>query len=178
VEIPCEHEWDSIQDDECNICGETREVDIVDIVEGGMTSVSEDVNGLAFKFDITASGAQTDNNHKYVSGSATVNPFGNDNAYQLIAMGAVITNQADKATEQLLNVNTVNGKNIIKIEAVYLLDSEDGTVSYATRIVNIPEANADTTIYARSYYVFEKDGEIIVVYDDIVSQSYSAALNG
>lgn len=178
VEIPCEHEWDSIQDDECNICGEIREVDIVDIIAGGQTSISEEVSGLAFKFEITASGAQIDNNNKYVSGSATVNPFGNDNAYQLIAMGAVITNQADKATEQLLNVNTVNGKNIIKIEAVYLLDSEDGTVSYATRIINIPEANADTTIYARSYYVFEKDGEIIVVYDDIVSQSYSAALNG
>lgn len=178
VEIPCEHEWDGIQDDECNICGEIREVDIVDIVEGGQTSVSEDVSGLAFKFEIAATGAQTDNNNKYVSGSATVNPFGNDNAYTLIAMGAVITNQADKATEQLLNVNTVNGKSIIKIEAVYLLESGDGTVSYATRIINIPEEGANTTIYARSYYVFEKDGEIIVVYDDIVSQSYSAALNG
>lgn len=173
VEIPCEHVYDSIQDDECNICGHIRPVDIVDIIEGGQTSISEDVNGLAFKFEIAATGASTDNNNKYVSGSASVNPYGNSNAYTLVAMGAVITNQADKATEALLNLDTINGKSIIKIEANYLLDSEDGSVSFATRVINIPDEGKDTTIYARCYYVFEKDGEQIVIYDDIVSQSYN-----
>jgi hypothetical protein len=145
----------------------------VDIIEGGQTSVSEDVNGLAFKFEIAATGASTDNNHKYVSGSASVNPYGNSNAYTLVAMGAVITNQADKATEALLNLNTVNGKSVINIEANYLLDGEDGSVAFATRVINIPDAGKDTAIYARCYYVFEKDGETIVIYDDIVSQSYN-----
>ena len=173
VEIPCEHVYDSIQDDECNTCGHIRPVDIVDIIEGGQTSVSEDVNGLAFKFEIAATGASTDNNNKYVSGSASVNPYGNSNAYTLVAMGAVITNKADKATEALLNLNTINGKSIIKIEANYLLDSEDGSVAFATRIINIPDEGKDTTIYARCYYVFEKDGEQIVIYDDIVSKSYN-----
>ena len=173
VEIPCEHVYDSIQDDECNICGHIRPVDIVDIIEGGQTSVSEDVSGLAFKFEIAATGASTDNNNKYVSGSASVNPYGNSNAYTLVAMGAVITNQSDKATEALLNLNTINGKSIINIEANYLLDSEDGTVSFATRVINIPDEGKDTAIYARCYYVFEKDGEQIVIYDDIVSKSYN-----
>ena len=173
VEIPCEHVYDSVQDDECNVCGHIRPVDIVDIIEGGQTSISEDVSGLAFKFEIAATGAATDNNNKYVAGSASVNPYGNSNAYTLVAMGAVITNQADKATEALLNLNTINGKSIINIEANYLLDSENGSVSFATRIINIPEANKDTTLYARCYYVFEKDGELIVIYDDIVSQSYN-----
>ena len=173
VEIPCEHVYDSIQDDECNTCGHIRPVDIVDIIEGGQTSISEDVNGLAFKFEITATGASTDNNNKYVSGSASINPYGNDNAYTLVTMGAVITNQADKATEALLNLNTINGKSIINIEANYLLDSEDGSVAFATRIVNIPDEGKDTAIYARCYYVFEKDGELIVIYDDIVSKSYN-----
>lgn len=173
VEIPCEHVYDSVQDDECNVCGHIRPVDIVDIIEGGQTSVSEDVSGLAFKFEIAATGASTDNNNKYVSGSATINPYGNSNTYTLVAMGAVITNKVDKATEALLNLNTVNGKSIINIEANYLLDSEDGSVGFATRVINIPDEGKDTAIYARCYYVFEKDGELIVIYDDIVSKSYN-----
>ena len=173
VEIPCEHVYDSVQDDECNTCGHIRPVDIVDIIEGGQTSISEDVNGLAFKFEIAATGASTDNNNQYVSGSAFVNPYGNSNAYTLVAMGAVITNKADKATEALLNLHTVNGKSIIKIEANYLLDSEDGSVAFATRIINIPDEGKDTAVYARCYYVFEKDGEQIVIYDNIVSKSYN-----
>lgn len=173
VEIPCEHVYDSIQDDECNVCGHIRPVDIVDIVVGGQTSTSEDANGLAFKFEIAATGAAVDNNNKYVAGSASVNPYGNDNGYTLVAMGSVITNKADKATEALLNLNTVNGKSIIKIEANYLLESDGDSLAFATRIIDIPDEGKDTTIYARSYYVFEKDGELIVIYDDIVAQSYN-----
>ena len=174
VEIPCEHVYDSIQDDECNICGNIRPVDIQDIIAGGQTSTSEDVNGLAFKFEIAATGATTDNNNKYVGGSAKVNPFGNDKAYTLVTMGAVITNKAENGNEKMLNLNAVNGKSIINIEANYLLSVEDGTIAFATRIINIPEANKDTTIYVRCYYVYEKDGEYIVIYDDIVSKSYNS----
>ncbi len=173
VEIPCEHVYDSVQDDECNICGHIRPVDIVDIIEGGQTSISEDVSGLAFKFEIAATGATTDNNNKYVSGSASVNPYGNSNAYTLVAMGAVITNKAENNSEKMLNLDTVNGKSVINIEANYLLDSEDGSVAFATRVINIPDAGKNTAIYARCYYVFEKDGELIVIYDDIVSKSYN-----
>lgn len=172
VEIPCEHEWDSVQDADCNICGHIREVPFVDITTGGQTSASEDVNGLAFKFDIEATGATTDNNNKY-TGTATIRPYGNSETYTLVAMGAVITNKADKATEALLNLNTVNDKTIINIEAVYLLDSDSDSLSFATRIVNIPDAGLNTEVYARAYYVFEKDGEEIVIYDDIVSESYA-----
>jgi len=175
VEIPCEHIYDGIQDADCNVCGEIREVPLVDIVSGGQTSASEEVSGLAFKFEIEATGAATDNNNKYVAGSATIKPFGND-GYELIAMGAVITNKADKATDTYLNLNTINGKDIIKIEAVYLLESDSDSLAFATRIINIPESATNTNIYARSYYVFEKDGETIVVYDDIVQQNYAAAI--
>jgi len=175
VEIPCEHVYDSVQDDECNVCGNIREVDIVDIITGGQTSISEEVNGLAFKFEIASTGAAIDNNNKYVAGSASVNPYGNDNAYTLVAMGAVISNKAENNTEEMLNLNTVNGKSVIKIEANYLLDGEDGSVSFATRVINIPDEGKDTVIYARCYYVFEKDGEQIVIYDDIVSKSYNDA---
>ena len=88
-------------------------------------------------------------------------------------MGAVITNKAENNSEKMLNLDTINGKSVINIEANYLLDSEDGSVAFATRVINIPDAGKDTSIYARCYYVFEKDGELIVIYDDIVSKSYN-----
>ena len=174
VEIPCEHQYDGPQDADCNICGNVREVPFVDITTGGQTSASEDVKGLAFKFEIEVQNATMDSNHKFTG--ATVRPYGNSETYTLVTMGAVITNKADKATAELMNLHTVNGKSIINIEAVYLLDSDDDSLSFATRIVNIPEAGKGTEIYARAYYVFEKDGEQIVIYDDIVSESYTGAI--
>ncbi len=175
VEIPCEHQWDSEQDADCNICGHIREVPFVVIMTAGGNSASEDVKGLAFKFDIEAYGAAVDNNNKY-TGEAMVKPYGNDDQYKLVTMGAVITNKAENNTEDKLNLNTVNGKTIIDVEAVYLLDTADVSASFAARIINIPEGKEGTTIYARCYYVFEKNGEQIVIYGDIVSNNYAAVI--
>ena len=172
VEIPCDHQYDGPQDADCNVCGNVREVPFVDIFVGdsASTSVAEDVNGLGFKFEIESNGAAADNNNKY-TGTATIRPYGNSETYTLIAMGAVVTNNADAATNDKLNLNTVNGKKIINIEAVYLCESEADSLAYAIRIVNIPESAVGAEIYVRPYYVFEKDGETIVIYDDIVSES-------
>ena len=175
VEIPCEHEWDSEQDADCNICGQIREVPFVVIMAANGTSASDSVNGLAFRFDIEAYGAAIDHNNKY-TGTATVKPYGNSDEYSLVAMGAVVTNKAANGTEAMLNLNTVNGKSVIDIEAVYLLETADSSASFAARIVNIPADKADTEIYARPYYVFEKDGAEIVIYGDIVSNNYAAVI--
>ncbi|MBR5524690.1 MAG: carbohydrate binding domain-containing protein, partial [Clostridia bacterium] len=175
VEIPCVHEYDGLQDDDCNVCGETRDVPLVDIVESGQTSVSEDVTGLAFRFEIAATGTRMDNNNRYVSGSAAIKPFGNDD-YTLIAMGAIITNKAAFGTEDVLNLNTVNGKTVVKNQCVYLAEASDTSLVFTARIINIPESGKNTTVYARPYYVFEKDGATVVVYDQIVSQTYTAAI--
>jgi len=173
VEIPCEHAWDGEQDADCNICGHIREVPFVPIMAANGTSASEDVNGLAFRFDIEALGAATDNNNKY-TGTATVKPYGNSDEYKLVRMGAVMSNK--NSTEATLNLNTVNGKSVVNVEAVYLLDTADTSASFAARIVNIPEGKESTEIYARCYYVFEKDGKEIVIYGDIVNQNYAAIL--
>ena len=175
VEIPCEHAWDSEQDADCNICGHIREVPFVVIMVNNGASASEEVKGLAFKFDIETIGAATDDNNKY-TGTAKVKPYGNSDEYALISMGAVITNRTENSTEAMLNLNTVNGKSVIDIEAVYLLNTTDTSASFAARIVNIPESKADTQIYARPYYVFEKDGAEIVIYGDIVFQNYATVI--
>ena len=172
VEIPCDHQYDGPQDADCNVCGNVREVPFVDIFVGDdvPTSASEDINGLGFKFEIEAHGAATDNNNKY-TGAATIRPYGNNETYALIAMGAVVTNNADAATNDMLNLNTVNGKKIINVEAVYLCETDADSLAFAIRIVNIPNSAVGAEIYVRPYYVFEKDGETIVIYDDIVSES-------
>lgn len=170
-EHPCEHEYDNIQDPDCNICGETRDVSIQNIVSGGQSSASADVKGLGFKFEIAAVGTVMDDNHKYVADSATIKPL-DETEYKLIRMGAVMSNKADAD----LNLNAVNGKNIINVEAVYLMESDEDSLAFSTRIVGIPDSGENTTIYARPYYAFEKDGEIIVMYGEVASQNYSAAI--
>ena len=177
IEIPCDHQYDGPQDADCNICGNVREVPFVDIIadENVPTIVSEDVNGLGFKFEIECNGAAVDKNNKY-TGTATIRPYGNAETYTLITMGAVVTNKADKATEVLLNLNAVNGKSIIKIEAVYLYETAADSLSYAIRVINIPKEAQDVDIYVRPYYVFEKDGETIVIYGNIVSESLADAM--
>jgi len=40
------------------------------------------------------------------------------------------------------------------------------------RVTNIPRGHEQTLIYARPYYVYLFNGEEIVVYGDIYSQSY------
>ena len=171
VEHPCEHEYTDIQDTDCNICGEVREVSVQNIVSGGQSSASADVNGLGFKFEIAATGAAVDNNNKYVADSASIKPLGDDE-YKLIRMGAVMSNQADAD----LSLNTINGKNIINVEALYLLESDEDSLAFSTRIVNIPDSGKANNIYARPYYVFEKEGEIVVMYGEVASQNYNAAI--
>ena len=170
-EIPCEHEYDDIQDTDCNICGEKREVSVNNIISGGQSSASADVKGLGFKFEIAGVGPAVDGNNKYVTGSAVIKPL-NETEYKLIRMGAVMSNKADAD----LNLNSVNGKSIINVEAVYLLESDEDSLTFSTRIVDIPEAGQNTNIYACPYYVFEKDGETIVLYGEIASQNYAAAI--
>ena len=51
------------------------------------------------------------------------------------------------------------------------------TLAFSVRIRNIPEANYDTGIYARPYYVFDYNGTEITVYGDIVGASYNGKLS-
>ncbi len=163
------HTYDDEYDAYCNTCGVVR---MDDILVGGQTSISEEVNGLAFKFDVAALGGQVVNGNHYVNGSALVTSSVEGREYKLVRMGAVASNKSDC----VLDMESVDGKQTIDIEAVYLCDLEEDSLSYAVRIINIPENSKDTDIYARPYYVYEKDGEEIVVYGDTVSQSYNAVL--
>ena len=168
-----EHTYNDQYDADCNACGETRLVPDrpLKVQRCDGTSISEDVNGLAFKFDITAAGV-TVNETEAVLDNATVAPYDNGKAYPLIKMGAVVSN--DPAAT--LDLEHLSSKTI-DINATYLCALSETTASFAVRIINIPEANKDTTIYARSYVIYQDGDEEVVLYGNTAAEDYNHVAN-
>lgn len=148
-----------------------------DLLSGGETSRTEESAtglGLAFKFTIQATGLTVEKGNQVVLDNATVKALNDGDEYKLVEFGALASNDAAIGTDaEAFNLNNLSGKSI-KVAAKYLMELEADSASYAVRIVNIPEENADTTIYARGYYIYENAaGEQVVVYDEIYSASYN-----
>jgi len=141
-------------------------------ISGYLTSTSEDVSGLAFKFTVATSGMQVDKTTA-IYDNATIN------GYKLIKMGAVVTNKTSAGTDpSTLYLNKVDDERVLNIEAVYLCNLLDDSASYAVRITDIPEDKQDVAIYARPYYIYENEnGTQITVYGDIVGASYNGKLS-
>ena len=156
--VPADHVYDGDNDTTCNECGAVRQI-AAQILSGGKTSISEDVNGLAFFFTANVSNAQTQNGYEYVANSASVTPFVDGESYRVVRMGAVIS----------------NGVSSVDIQAKYLWEATANECSFAIRLIHIPDNQLDREITARPYYVYEIDGEEIVVYGDTVSKSYNEA---
>ena len=75
-----------------------------------------------------------------------------------------------------MTVDNLSSKTL-KIQAVYLQALEETGAAYAVRVINIPEANQDTLIFARAYYVYETaEGEQITVYGDIYEANYAGKI--
>ena len=145
------------------------------IFTGAQTSSSEDVSGLAFRFDVDVDGMQVDKTTA-IYDAATIDVMNGN--YKLVNMGAIVTNNPNLGNNgSAFYLDAVDGKKTIDIPAVYLCDLEADSAAYTVRIRNIPEANYDTGIYARPYYVFDYNGTEITVYGDIVGASYNGKLS-
>lgn len=131
--------------------------------------------GVAFLMDLEAIGVSRNERMMADFSNATVNAFGDGTEYRLVTMGAVMTNRSSVGTDRVLFTRDYEDpeRRVVDVPAVYLYDLAETTVTFAVRIVNIPPRYADVVLYARPYYVFEKDGEEIVVYGDIYSRSYN-----
>ena len=143
-----EHVYDNAFDTDCNKCGAIR--DVVNPIAFGGNSRSDDVSGLAFKFDVAVDG-MTVNGTKAIYDEATIN------GYKLIKMGAIVS----------------NAKSDLNIEAKYLCDLEPDSASFAVRIINIPEANYGDEITAVPYFVVEIDGVQTTIYGEAQVASYN-----
>ena len=145
----------------------------------GGTSIKENADGigLAFKFDIEASNGQRDFSNQYVSGSAKITV--DDVQYSVIKMGAVLTNKADIGSSTAkLTLDNVDGGKTINIEGKYMAAVNTNSISFAVRVLDIPERHQGTEIYARPYYVYkDSTGNEVVVYGNIKSDTYAKAAN-
>ena len=146
-----------------------------DVFTTATTATSEDVSGLAFRFDVDVDGMQV-NNTTAIYDAATINVM--DGNYTLVGMGAIVTNNPNLGNNGgAFYKDAVNGANVIDVPAVYLCDLEADSAAFTVRIRNIPEANYDSGIYARPYYIFDYNGTEITVYGDIVGASYNGKLS-
>ena len=129
---------------------------------------TENGNGLAFRFELSANGVAVKNRIEADLANATVNYLGKD--CKLLGMGAVLTNNATIGSGKF-TLEDVNDSNVLDIPAVYLQEVDEDSCAFAVRIINIPNDQLERTIYARPYYVVEVDGEEIVVYGDVDTAS-------
>ena len=133
-------------------------------------------SGLAFRFEVTATGATRTSMNEYIanSGKLTIG----EAEYSLVRMGAVMTNNATVGQSNAnFTLDAVNGTKVIDIEGKYLAALTDTSVAFAVRILDIPERHYGTSIYARPYFVYEEAGEEVIVYGDIQSDTYERVSN-
>lgn len=134
--------------------------------------------GVGFRIDLAASGVSMNESRVAYLKNATVDVYGDGVGYPLKRMGCVVTNNAQigqsRTAFNLDNLSTTD-RTVVDVPAVYLFDVSDTSVTYAVRVVAIPYRFRDRFIYVRPYYVFEQDGEEVVVYGDIYSRSYTDA---
>ena len=151
------HTYDNAFDVDCNVCGAIREAEIV-IVTATSKSISEDVSGVAVRFDLAVDGlAIKEGKHTQAEyANATIG------GYKLIAMGAVAS----------------NGVSEIDIPCVYVCDLEADSAAFAARVINIPADKLDVEITFTPYFVIEIDGEQVTINDEAVVASYNSIIAG
>ena len=160
------HTYDDEYDVDCNVCGAIRATDAEIVTSFGGNSISEDVSGLAFKFNIEANVAIA---FERISEIDYANSYIGE--FKLIAMGAVASNNGSATI--LGNVGDGMG-NVIDIPARWLCNLLEGSASFAVRITEIPENHYDTIITARPYYVYENaEGAQITIYGEEQAASYN-----
>ena len=158
-----------------NICGGGNGVaESVYMDSFTLQDMSEGLLGLAFLMELEVDGARMNEQHAGDLTYAMVDAYGDGTPYSLKRMGAVMTNNAAIGADRAA-LTRDHPSDVVDIPAVYFWALSDTTVSYAVRVINIPLSHKDTTIYARPYYVFEKDKKEVVVYGSIYSRSYNDA---
>ncbi len=169
------HTYDDIYDADCNLCDHVRipTPKPMERLSACGAACSTDVNGVAFRFFLEAKGALTNPDRSYIAKSAVVERYNNGVEYKLLRVGAVMSNKKDA----VLDLEYVDGNRVIDVKAGYLCKVLDDSISFAVRIINIPTQGKNTLIYARPYYVYSDGKEEIVVYGDVVSQTFNNLYN-
>ena len=148
-----EHTYDHAYDKDCNVCGIIRDIVLPYQFAGKSVSENDYGTGLAFLFHMEIEGMAVK------QGTYNRADFSNAifDGHKLIKMGAIAS----------------NGVSNVDIEAMHIYHQEENTVSFAFRVINIPEDKHDVAITMTPYFVIEVDGEEITVYGESQSASYN-----
>lgn len=171
IVIPAAHSYDDDMDAACNGCGEVRLIEYSIVSSAGISN-SEAVTGVAFKFNANVSGITT--SKKYVAdySCATVNTTSLSGALKLVSLGAVVSTDNGITYREY-----ADGRYTADVTAEKVFDVTEDTVSYAIRIINIPENQYTTTIAVRPYFIYEDaQGEQVVVYGEEQTACYADGL--
>ena len=165
--IPCEeHVYDSNFDPYCNVCQLYRDIDIpVDVVG---VSISEDVNGLAMLFSAKVEGIAFDGT-RIIYDNATIG------GEKLIGLGVVVSNNYDEMG-YAPTLEDVDGVRVLDVPVVnaYDYDEATGTLTFAVRVINIPDEYKDRTLIYSTYFIYENDaGEQEIYYPGAWGDSYN-----
>lgn len=160
-------------DVDCNTCGAVREAKY-DVQTYGGASTSEDVNGLAFRFDVTNANlvkvADTAYAVDYANSTVTPTSAG---TYKLVTMGAIVSNNNSETNLE----DVARNDRLLNIVAENAFGLDEGTPYFCIRIVDIPDDQKDTVITARPYFIYENEnGEQITVYGDEQAATYNGAI--
>lgn len=130
--------------------------------------------GLAFQFKVSVEDGVKNYNNTFGGGNIVLG----DERYTLVRMGAVMTNNATVGQNvNNFNLSAVNGGKVINIPATYLNGADAESLSFAVRILDIPDRHIGTSIYARPYYVYKDGEEEVTVYGATRSNNYAKAAN-
>ena len=166
-----EHTYSFDIDNCCNVCGEYRDVELPFVASG--YSVSEEVDGLACRFDLTVEGMA-------VNGATAIYDNATFCGYKLISMGAVVCNNFSETLVKPTH-DDLGDIHVTDVPAQYLYDfnADTGRVAFAIRIINIPDHGKDTFVLFNPYVVVEdEDGNRVTLYMDQLDAgcSYNEAL--
>ncbi len=142
-------------------------------VLNSITADEETGTGLAFLYNVNATGVAVNGRNEFLNNNAKVQYNGAE--AKLVAMGAVVTNNAAIGTgtgEQggLVRENA-NESTVLDINARVLYALDETTCTFAVRIIHI-EGNEKRAIYARPYFVVEVNGVQETVYGEVTQKSH------
>ena len=151
------HTYTNEYDIDCNVCGAERSV-VAPIIDVKL-SISEDVNGLAFRFEANVAGFAVKFG-TFVQADYTNATY---NGYKLIETGVTAT----------------NGVSSTKIVGERMCDlDENGKALFAYRIINIPADKLDVEITMTPYYIVEIDGVIVTIEGEAQTGAYAEVAIG
>ena len=151
--------------------------DVMAITGTSRMEMTDELVGLAFRFGLKANGVKLDQNHVIDLSDATVDAVLDDPAYRLVAVGAIVTNDAEIGLRpNRMTHDNLSGKTK-DVPAVYGNQVADDCLYYAVRVTNIPWECSDAIIYARPYYIYECDGEQVCVYGEVYAANYDNNVN-